>query len=99
MDDYTADAAVAGTTSEYAEKALEKEEPHMQYVRVEVAPGRAYTYGWLDEIHEPLEPGEMVTLPGNALHAEPFEGRVLRSLGEDPGYDGEIKDVLGRVEP
>ena len=97
MDDYTADAMTAGTASEYAEKALEKES-HMQYVRVEVAPGKAYTYGWYDEIEEPLEPGEMVMLPGNALHAEPFPGRVLRSLGDDPGYDGPIKDIIRRAD-
>lgn len=70
----------------------------MQFVRVEVEEGRAYTYKWDDSLEPPLEPGEPVLLPGNMVHAEPFIGWVLRSMKE-PGWDGEIKSVISRVEP
>lgn len=69
----------------------------MQYVRVELAEGRVYTYGWDDDLEPALERGEWVILPGNVVHKKPFPGRVNRSLGDDPQYDGQIQNVIGRL--
>lgn len=68
----------------------------MQYVRVEVAEGRAYTYKWDGD---PLKPGEVVMLPSSIVQNRPFEGKVLRVLDE-PDFQGPIKSVLSRgLEP
>lgn len=67
-----------------------------QWVRVEVAEGRAYTYR--SYLEPPLAPGEKVRLPGNVVRADPFVGAVLRILnGPDPGYAGPYKMILGRA--
>lgn len=67
-----------------------------QWVRVEVAEGRAYTYVHFGET--PLERGEWVRLPGNAVQAEDFAGRVIRTLdGPGKDYAGPYKAVLGRL--
>jgi hypothetical protein len=48
----------------------------VQWVRVEVEEGRAYTYAHFGD--EPLERGEWVRLPGNAVRQTEFAGKVLR---------------------
>ena len=72
----------------------------MQYVRVEVSEGRAYTYKW--EGDEPLVKDEQVVLPGNIVQDREFTGRVIRIVSaEDVAkdkYQGEYKAVLRRVE-
>jgi hypothetical protein len=68
----------------------------VQYVRVEVDEGRAYTY--TADLTPPLERGEWVTLPGNEVHASAFAGRVIRLLdGPDKHYSGPYKAVIGRL--
>jgi hypothetical protein len=73
----------------------------VQYVRVEVEEGRAYTYTWDGD--RPLGRGDRVVLPGNIVHDREFEGTVLRTLTDeqvaDDGYKGEYKGVLRRAEP
>lgn len=71
----------------------------MQYVRVEVAEGRAYTYTWDDEAEPALEPGERVMLPSSVVQDRPFEGKVLRVVPDAGDYKGPLKSVLSRVEP
>jgi hypothetical protein len=68
----------------------------MQYVRVEVSEGRAYTYKWDDEAEQPLLPNERVLLPSNMVQDKTFEGTVLRTI-HGPDWDGPIKDVISRV--
>ena len=70
----------------------------MQFVRVEVSEGRAYTYKWDDALEPPLEKGEAVRLPSNMVQDKEFTGTVLRTLAE-PDFQGPIKSVVGRVEP
>jgi hypothetical protein len=67
----------------------------MQYVRVEVSEGRAYTYRW--EGDPPLRRGERVMLPSNMVKDRTFEGTVIREI-PGPDWDGPIKGVLRRVE-
>lgn len=70
--------------------------PKVQYVRVEVAEGKAYTYEWHGD--PPLEAGEWVTLPSNQMRKDSFAGKVLRVLdGPDPHYSGEYKAVIERL--
>jgi hypothetical protein len=73
------------------------EEYVVQWVRVEVREGKAYTYASFEE--PPLERGEAVVLPGNVVKSQ-FTGHVLRTV-PDPAadYPGPYKAVLGRVEP
>jgi hypothetical protein len=74
--------------------------PVVQWVRVEVREGKAYTYASFEE--PPLEPGEAVRLPGNVVKSE-FTGNVLRTIHHEKvlqdDYPGPYKAVLRRVEP
>lgn len=71
----------------------------MQYVRVEVEEGRAYTYTWDGD--EPLSKDEVVVLPGNIVKDREFEGRVIREISAEDvardSYKGEYKAVLRRA--
>jgi hypothetical protein len=70
-------------------------EDEVQYVRVELDEGRAYTYIWDGP---PLEKGEWVSLPSNEVRDKTFAGKVIRVLdGPDPSYDGEYKSVVDRL--
>jgi hypothetical protein len=70
----------------------------VQWVRVEVYEGKAYTYMAFEE--PPLERGEAVVLPGNIVQSGWFTGTVLRLLdGPSADYDGPYKAVVGRAEP
>jgi hypothetical protein len=64
----------------------------MQYVKLDLN-GSAYTYGWTGD--DPLEPGDWVWCPGNSVHPDTFEARVLRVLS-GPDYDGPITTILSR---
>lgn len=68
----------------------------VQWVRVEVSEGRAYTY--VSYVAPALEKGEWVRLPGNVVQTEDFAGRVIRVLkAPEGGYAGPYKAVLGRL--
>ena len=69
----------------------------MQYVRVEVDEGRAYTYTWDDEVNPPLKPGEIVVLPSNIVQDRAFTGRVIRLMPE-PDTDFPLKAILRRAK-
>jgi len=65
----------------------------MQYVKVEIDEGKAYTYTWDGE--DALQVGDWVFCPGNVVRAEEFVGKVIRLLdGPDPHYKGPYKAVL-----
>lgn len=74
----------------------------MQYVRVEVSEGRAYTYTWDDRTGGKLQKGERVVLPSNIVQEKTFEGTVLRTISAEDvakdSYQGPYKEVLRRVE-
>lgn len=73
------------------------ETPVVQWVRVEVREGKAYTYASFEE--PPLERGEAVVLPGNVVKSS-FVGTVLRTVaGPEADYPGPYKAVVSRVEP
>jgi hypothetical protein len=70
----------------------------VQWVRVEVREGKAYTYMAFED--PPLEPGETVVLPSNQVREGAFQGKVLRLLdGPDThhGYQGPYKAVVRRA--
>jgi hypothetical protein len=67
-----------------------------QYVRVEVAEGRAYTYTW--DQTPPLVAGEQVVLPSNMVQDREFSGRVIRVL-DGPDTDFPLKAVVRRDVP
>ena len=67
----------------------------MQYVRVEVSEGRAYTYEW-DDLAFGLMPGDTVVLPSNLVQDKEFEGRVIRLL-DKPDTDIPLKRIIRRV--
>jgi hypothetical protein len=69
----------------------------VQWVRVEVTEGRAYTYMAFEE--PPLERGEAVRLPGNSVQRSSFSGTVLRQTEPPTDYRGPFKAVIARVEP
>ena len=66
----------------------------MQYVRVEVDEGRAYTYTW--DGTPPLKRGDVVVLPSNIVQEREFTGRVLRTMTK-PDTDFPLKAVLRRA--
>ena len=70
----------------------------VQWVRAEVAEGKAYTYAAFEEPR--LSKGEMVILPGNSVQANPFVGKVIRLLHPEDvhngGYAGPFKAVVRR---
>ena len=72
----------------------------MQFVRVEVEEGRAYTYQWDDSTEPPLEKDEIVVLPSNIVQDREFTGRVLREISAEDvakdAYQGEYKNVVRR---
>lgn len=85
-----------GHSGEYGEMTCPVCGQPTQWVRVEIAEGKAYTYKAFEV--PSLESGEFVRLPGNRVHATPFIGKVLRTIdGPDEGYAGPYKAVLGRV--
>ena len=65
-----------------------------QFVRVEVAEGRAYTYKWAGDV--PLVAGETVVLPSNMVQDREFTGRVIRVL-DGPDTDFPLKHVVRRA--
>lgn len=65
----------------------------MQHVKLDLN-GKAYTYEWADD-NDPLEPGDLVWIPGNRVNPDPSLVRVLRTLGQ-PDYDGPITRILDR---
>ena len=67
----------------------------MQYARVEVAEGRAYTYTFDGE--PALTPGEIVVLPSNMVKDQQFTGRVLR-LMDEPGTEIPLKAIVRRAD-
>lgn len=71
----------------------------MQYLRVEVREGKAYTYTWDDEREPALEPGEEVLLPSSVVQDRPFRGKVIRVVDGPGDYKGPLKAVLARMEP
>jgi len=69
----------------------------MQYIKVEVSEGRAYTYTWDDVAEPPLEPGEAVLLPANEVRGSTFRGTVLRVVPDAGSYRGPLKAVVARA--
>lgn len=65
----------------------------MQYVKLDLG-GRAYTYAWAND-DDPLNAGDWVWVPGNAVNPKKARARVLRVLG-GPDYDGPITEILER---
>jgi hypothetical protein len=75
--------------------AKKQKKQKIQHVRVEVSEGRAYTYEW--DGKPPLQPGDLVVLPGNIVQNKDFTGKVLRVL-DGPDTDYPLKRVLRRVD-
>lgn len=73
----------------------------VQWVRVEVNEGRAYTYMAFED--PALEQGEEVYLPANVVKSGRFKGRVIREIPTEKilsdHYQGPFKAVMGRVTP
>lgn len=67
----------------------------MQYVRVEVDEGRAYTYE--SDLEPPLVRGDIVVLPSNIVRDREFTGRVIRVM-EQSDTDYPLKKVVRRAE-
>lgn len=71
----------------------------VQWVRVEVDEGRAYTYASFEDPPF-LERYEVVLLPGNAVHGGTFRGYVLRTVTDpEADYPGPYRAIIGRAEP
>lgn len=66
-----------------------------QYVRVEVAEGRTYTYEW--DGAPALKKDEVVVLPSNMVKDREFTGRVVRVM-KDKDTDLPLKKVLRRKD-
>lgn len=71
--------------------------PVLQFVRVEVSEGRAYTYAAFED--PPLARGDRVLLPGNQVHSTAFVGVVIRSVDiSTDNYEGDYKAVIARAK-
>lgn len=58
-------------------------------------PGNFYGRGYAYECHEPVQVGDIVQLPGNAVNPEPQEGTVIAL---DSAYEGDMATVVKVVE-